>query len=79
MKVSNREFVSELSGVHNMTVEVHWLFTGDVIVYDTLMVPLRPFRVLVNPGKTDEAVIDIAWSIDNTRLIIINTLVGAAC
>jgi len=52
-----------------------WLI-GDIIVYDGAVEPLRPFRVLNNPGKKEVPVGDITWSIDSTRLIIINSMVS---
>lgn len=49
-------------------------FHGDIMIYDVLMEPWRPFRVLAYNRKKDEPPIDISWSLDSTRLTTINSL-----
>ncbi|XP_046555115.1 uncharacterized protein LOC124264417 [Haliotis rubra] len=46
---------------------------GDLIVYDTWMEPWRPVRAIHNIDRADDSVIDIAWSMDSSRLSTINT------
>ncbi|XP_041358099.1 uncharacterized protein LOC121374984 [Gigantopelta aegis] len=45
---------------------------GDIVVYDTLMEPWRPIRIIQNTSSYDDSVIDIAWSLDSSRLVSIN-------
>ncbi|XP_060063880.1 uncharacterized protein LOC132544320 [Ylistrum balloti] len=42
---------------------------GDCIVYDTWTAPWRPIKVIVNNQKGNDAILYIAWSLDNSRLI----------
>ncbi|KAL4219974.1 hypothetical protein ACF0H5_020385 [Mactra antiquata] len=49
-------------------------FHGDIIIYDILMKPWRPIRVLMYSKKTDDPIIDVTWSLDSSRIVTINTL-----
>lgn len=46
-------------------------YHGDVILYDALMQPWRPFRALSQPAKKDAPLLDISWSLDSTRISVI--------
>ncbi|XP_048246890.1 uncharacterized protein LOC124119841 [Haliotis rufescens] len=46
---------------------------GDLVVYDTWMAPWRPVRAIHNIDRANDGVIDIAWSMDGSRLSTINT------
>lgn len=49
-------------------------FHGDIMVYDVLLEPWRPYRVQSNNQKSDLPHIDITWSLDSSRIICINSL-----
>ncbi|XP_021356335.1 uncharacterized protein LOC110452255 isoform X2 [Mizuhopecten yessoensis] len=42
---------------------------GDCMIYDTWTVPWRPIKVIVNNQGGNDAILYIAWSLDNSRLI----------
>ena len=57
---------------HYYNENILLLFPGDIVVYDTLMEPWRPMRIVQNTSNYDDSVIDIAWSLDSSRLVSIN-------
>ncbi|ESP04900.1 hypothetical protein LOTGIDRAFT_156139 [Lottia gigantea] len=47
---------------------------GDVIVYDVNQEPWRVVRLIHNSSAVDDGVIDIAWTLDNSKLVTINKM-----
>lgn len=52
--------------------------TGDIIVYDVRYEPWKTTRVVHNSASVDDSTVDLAWSLDATRLISINQGVGCS-
>ncbi|KAK6196120.1 hypothetical protein SNE40_001406 [Patella caerulea] len=47
---------------------------GDIIVYDVRHGPWRAIRVVHNSSNVDDSVIDIAWTLDNSKILTINRM-----
>ena len=52
-----------------------YLISGDVFVYSYSQKSPIPVRTLQNENTQNDAVIDITWSVDSSRLITINETV----
>ena len=80
-EVQNVPIASRCQGVYTVTTSpcqsllAAGTWHGDIMVYDLSTVPPRPLRAAVNMAGKDDAVVDVAWSLDSARLVSINQAV----
>ena len=41
------------------------------------MQPWRPFKALCSTARSDEYALNVSWSLDSSRLIVVNTAVSS--